>query len=134
MKNKLLCLLLTLPAVSGYSADLTLSPATVNYQNPADAVSDFHLLTAGWDATGSQQPFCENVNSFFSRATITSNNISSGYTTTIDGSTYTIFSSNMSGIGWIMGARDTNAPLWTPLTNSETQVYPFAGGGGQTLK
>lgn len=133
MKNKLLCLLLTLPAVSGYSADLTLSPATVNYQNPADAVSDFNLLTGGWDATGSQRPFCQNNTPIFTRAAITSNNLSSGYTTTIDGSTYTIFSSNMPGVGWIMGARDTNAPLWTPLTNSETQVYPFAGGTANTL-
>ncbi len=133
MKKKLLCLLFVLPAMSGYSANLALSPAIINYQNPVDAVSDFNLLTGGWNATGSQPRFCDST-TVFNRAVITSSNPSSGYTTTIDGSTYTIFSSNMPGIGWIMGARDTNAPLWTPLTNSTTQVYPFTGGstGGST--
>ncbi|WP_422528274.1 fimbrial protein [Serratia fonticola] len=129
MKKKLLCLLLALPAVTGYSTNLTLNPATISYQNPTDAVSDFNLLTGGWNATDSQRPFCQNSTPIFNRAVISSHNLSSGYTTTISGSTYTIFTSNMPGIGWIMGARDPNAPLWTPLTNSDTQVYPFVGGG-----
>ncbi|MFZ1871830.1 MAG: hypothetical protein WAU54_03405, partial [Chania sp.] len=127
MKKKLLCLLLMLPAFTGYSLNLTLSPASINYQNPIDAVYDFNLLTGGWNATGSQTRFCESTG-MLNKAVITSVSPSSGYTTTINGSTYTIFSSNIRGVGWIMGARDTNAPLWTPLTNSATEVYPFPGG------
>ncbi|VXD00400.1 conserved exported hypothetical protein [Enterobacterales bacterium 8AC] len=133
VKNKLLCLLLTLPAVTGHSANLTLSPATINYQNPADAVDDFNLLTGGWNATGSQARFCEDPGQL-NQALILSNSPASGFTTTISGTTYTIFTSTVPGIGWIMGARDTKAALWTPLTNSSTQVYPFSGGptGGST--
>lgn len=132
MKSKLLCLLLMLPAFSGYSflnQNLTLTPVSIDYQNPSDAVDDFNLLMGGWNATQSQPRFCDN-NRFYlwRRSSIISSQPSSGYTTTINGSTYTIYTTNIPGIGWIMGVRDPNAPLWTPLTNSELQIYPYPGG------
>ncbi|MGO2333423.1 fimbrial protein [Providencia sp.] len=132
MVNKiLLSLWIVTYSMSGYSVDLTLSPATITYSNPADAVTDFDLLTGNWNATGNEPRFCEVPNSSgnMTKAVIVSSSPSSGYSAVMEGVTYTIFSSNMPGVGWIMGSKDTNAPAWTPLTQNETQVYPFSGGG-----
>ncbi|MFC0229390.1 fimbrial protein [Serratia aquatilis] len=127
MKKLLLSLLMTTYSVIGYSADLTLSPPTIQYTNPADAVTDFNLLTGTWNATGSQARFCE-YSSNMNKAVIESSSPLSGYTAQIDGVTYSIFASNMPGIGWVMGAKDTNAASWTPLTDTQKTVYPFATG------
>lgn len=128
MKKLLLSLLMTTYTVTGYSADLTLSPSTIQYTNPADAVTDFNLLTGAWNASGAQLRFCDPGGSNMNRAVLESSSSLSGYTTQIDGVTYSIFTSNIPGVGWVMGAKDTNAPVWTPLTNAQTTVYPFGSG------
>ncbi|MBW5407589.1 fimbrial protein [Morganella morganii] len=132
MKKILLLLWITVYTPAGYSTptDLTLSPAAITYSNPVDAVTDFNLLTGSWNATGQELRMCNpGSGGNLTKSVIVSSSLSSGYQTSIDGSTYTIFSSEMAGIGWIMGARDNGTQIWTPLTNSETTVYPFAGGG-----
>jgi len=127
MKKLLLCLSMATYSVVGHSANLTLSSPAIQYINPADAVTDLNLLTGSWNASGAQNRFCEYTSNM-NKAVIESSSPLSTYTTQIDGVTYSIFSSNMPGIGWIMGAKDTNAPNWTPLTNSQTTVYPFSAG------
>lgn len=133
MKKILLTLGMMVMNTAGYSTptNLALSPGVITYSNPADAVTDLTLLTGSWNVPAAQElRLCApgsggNLN----KAVIVSSSISSGYQTTFDGTIYTIFTSNMPGIGWVMGARDNGTSTWTPLTNSETQVYPFAGGG-----
>ncbi|WP_419236849.1 fimbrial protein [Serratia fonticola] len=127
MKKKLLLLLIPAFFISpAYSLDANLSVPPINYQKPMDAVTDLGLLTGGWNATASQE-FCTQTESGrqVNKGVIASESPQSGYTTVLDGVTYTIFSSDMNGIGWIMGAKDTNAPTWTPLTTAETVVYPY---------
>lgn len=136
MNKILLSLWVATYSMAGYSANLSLAPAAITYSSPADSVIDLNLLTGSWNATGNQVRFCEvpNASGNMTKAVIVSSSPSSGYNTVMAGITYTIFSSNIPGIGWIMGARDTNAPAWTPLTQNETQVYPFSdsGTGGST--
>lgn len=127
MKKLLISLLTVLYSTTAISTDLTLNPGTINYTNPADAVTDFNLLTGAWNASGFESKLC-SYSSVMNKAVIVSTSTLTGYTTRIDGSTYSIFSSGIPGIGWIMGAKDTNAPLWTPLTNLETTVYPYTSG------
>lgn len=132
MKKILLLLWITVYTPAGYSTptNLTLSPPAITYNNPADGVTDFNLLTGSWNATGQELRMCKpGSGGNLTKSVIVSSLPSSGYQTSIDGSTYTIFSSELTGIGWIMGARDNGTQIWTPLTNRETVVYPFAGGG-----
>ncbi|WP_447885615.1 fimbrial protein [Serratia fonticola] len=127
MKKKLLSLLIPSVCISPvYSLDSNLSITPISFQNPANAVTDFSLLTGAWDATDTVQ-FCkfEETQKLKNKGVIVSLSRQSGYTTVLDGVTYTIFSSEMNGIGWIMGAKDTLSPIWTPLTSAEMVVYPF---------
>ncbi|UNK24185.1 fimbrial protein [Yersinia intermedia] len=129
MKRMILPLYIAVASIApAYSVNLNLSVPTINYKNPADAVTDFNLLTGQWDATASNQ-FCAfaEVAKQKNQAVIVSSSTPSGYSAVMEGVTYTIFSTNMNGIGWIMGAKDTAAPSWTPLTSSQTTVYPFPG-------
>lgn len=133
MKKKLLSLLIPAVCISPvYSLDSNLSITPISFQNPANAVTDFALLTGSWDATDTMQ-FCkfEETQKQKDKGVIISASQQSGYTTVLDGVTYTIFSSDMNGVGWIMGAKDTLAPTWTPLTSAETVVYPFGSNTGK---
>ncbi|WP_145525818.1 fimbrial protein [Yersinia rohdei] len=127
MKKILISLLIPAVFISpAYSLDANLSVQAINYQNPADAVTDLTLLTGTWNATDSVQ-FCplSETQKQKNKGVIVSASQQSGYTTVLDGVTYTIFSSNIDGIGWVMGAKDTAAPAWAPLTSAEVVVYPF---------
>ncbi|WP_025378998.1 fimbrial protein [Yersinia hibernica] len=129
MKRMILPLFISVASIApAYSINSNLSISPINYQNPADSVTDFNLLTGKWDATDNKQ-FCSfsEVAKQKNQAVIVSSSASSGYSAVMEGTTYTIFSTNMNGIGWIMGAKDTAAPSWTPLTSSETTVYPYPG-------
>ncbi len=122
------------PALSSVS-DLTLSPSAINFANPSDSVIDFQLLSGVWNAETHKPKFCAKANIFssdYKKGTIISASLASGYKANFDGVEYTIFTTNTPGVGWIMGAKDTNAPVWTPLTSNETMVFPFTGSGSQS--
>lgn len=110
-----------------YCTDSQLYIGTIDYNKPVDSINDFALLTGGWNSNSNAQ-FCPSHQSGLkNKASIVSTSASSGYSAIMDGVNYTIFSTNMDGIGWIMGAKDTWAPAWTPLTLKETIVYPYPG-------
>ncbi|WP_265494863.1 fimbrial protein [Providencia heimbachae] len=111
-----------------FGENLTLIPSTITYTNPVDSVTDLSLLTGEWDASGRQQ-FCAYPN--MTKGVIVSSSTATNYTTSLGGTNYRIFSTNIPSVGWIMGAKDTNNPNWTPLTNAETTVYPFSGSSSQ---
>lgn len=117
-----------------YSTDANLSVTPIDYNNPADSITDFNLLTGTWNASEQVQfcPYEGSGNSPKDKGAIVSSSELSGYSMKLEGVTYTIFSSKMAGIGWIMGAKDTAAPLWTPLNSTETVVYPYLNSSSQS--
>lgn len=121
-------ILLFVSTAPAYGTDASLYIGAIDYNKPVDSVNDFNLLTGTWNSEQSTQ-FCPSTQSpgQKDKASIVSSSASSGYSAILDGVTYTIFSTNVDGIGWIMGAKDTWAPEWTPLTSKETIVYPFSG-------
>ncbi|HBE9180242.1 fimbrial protein [Serratia fonticola] len=135
MKKIILSLAFSVVVISpAYSTDANLSVPTIDYNNPADSITDFNLLTGAWNVSEHVQfcPLAESNNNQKDKGAIVSSSGLSGYSTELDGVTYTIFESKMAGIGWIMGAKDTAATQWTPLKSTETVVYPYPNSSSQT--
>ena len=107
--------------------DQIVQTPSITFSNPADAITDFALLTNKWDFESSQSQMCNSSaeTDHYAESTITSTQKNTGYTITQDGITYDIYETNAEGIGWIMGFKDRNASIWSPLTSHPVRVFPF---------
>lgn len=102
--------------------------AAITFSNPADSIPDFSLLTNNWDYENNQSQMCnsdDHTPDLYAESTISSTQKNTGYTISLEGTTYDIFETNIEGIGWIMGFKDKNASQWSPLTSKAVRVYPF---------
>lgn len=117
--------------VNAFAIDRNIDVNNITFFNPQDSVPDFSLLTGEWDyVSPAQNQMCNATDvtgEFYNKSTLSSVQASTGNSIVIDGMSYTIFKSNVDGIGWIMGVKDRNAKVWTALTTTASQVFPFSG-------
>ncbi|ROP58371.1 type 1 fimbria pilin [Enterobacter sp. BIGb0383] len=115
-------------------SNITISPQPLTYSGPADSVTPGTIIGSTWSATASVNRvfWCGLIMAACRKGTLQpgSDARPSGMTVTVDGVNYTVFETNVPGVGYIIGLKDYNGSTYMPLQTGITQSYPAEGTSG----